>query len=80
MWAYPDTDTEAPPDFRLHDTGTSCLKIECTRPGAGALKIYGVSGMCIYSKSNPETLNTVNLSSGYYIVAYGSTSQSIIIN
>lgn len=110
MWAYPDTDTEAPvhrqwslikipterhdasagakatfsteapPDFRLHNTGTSCLKIECTRPGAGALKIYGVSGMCIYSKSNPETLNTVNLSSGYYIVAYGSTSQSIIIN
>jgi len=76
----PSFDTKVSPDFRLHDTGTSCLKVECIKPGAGPLTIYGASGICIYSKSHPETLNTVDLPSGYYIVAYGSTSQPIIIN
>lgn len=76
----PSFDTKVSPDFILHHTGTSCLRIECIKPGAGPLKIYGASGICIYSKSYPETLNTVDLPSGYYIVAYGSTSQSIIIN
>ena len=76
----PSFDTKVSPDFRLHHTGTSCLKVECIKPGAGPLKIYGASGICIYSKSYPETLNTVDLPSGYYIVAYGSTSQSIIVN